>query len=818
VISAAPAARRGTASPPQECFHCRLPVPPGVTFGHVSAGGWRSFCCAGCEAVAAAIESRGLDDYYRLRAAPATRPGDARDDTDPVLFDEAVVQARFVRAVGELREADLVLDGVRCPACTWLVSQTLARLPGVAAADVHFATRRARVRWDPAAAKLSTILAAIRAIGYEAWPYEEKRLAMIEALERRTALKRILVAAFGMMQVMMYAVPGYLAPDGEITPDIESLIRWASFVLTSPVMLYSAAPFFSGAGRDLAIRRLGMDVPVALGLAAAFAASVIATVHGSGPVYFDSIAMFVFLVSGGRYLELGARLRAADALTRLARLVPQVANRLVAGSGMDTERLPSALLQPADRVLVRAGESLPADGELASSEALVNEALLSGESEPVARKRGDRLAGGAVNAGSAFILRVTAVGEDSVLGKIHRLVERSAAERPRWIEAAERASAAFVAFTLAAASLAFAFWLLVEPERALWVAVSVLIVTCPCALSLATPMALTVATGAMGRRNVVIARAAAIEALAAATDVVFDKTGTLTQGRATLRDTVVLGAMPLEACSALAAAVARGSVHPLDRALVDAAPQASAADVSEIANHPGLGVEAFVAGRRVRIGRAVFVRELNRKPVPTIDQRGETIAWLGDEEGWLATFIFTDALRPEAARAAGELRAMGLRLHVLTGDTAAVGERVAADLGIDDLDARATPQRKVDYLRALQLAGARVVMVGDGINDAPVLGRSDVAIAMGSGADLAQVRADAVLLSDSLADLVRAMRLARRTRAVIRENLGWALAYNLVAIPLAVAGLVTPVVAGIGMSASSLVVAANALRLRRADP
>ena len=384
--------------------------------------------------------------------------------------------------------------------------------------------------------------------------------------------------------------------------------------------------------------------------------------------------------------------------------------------------------------------------------------------------------------------------------------------------AARRGTApAFVAFTLAAASLAFAAWLAFEPQRALWVAVSVLIVTCPCALWLATPMALTVATAAMGRRNVVFARAAVIEALAGATDVVFDKTGTLTQRRATLRKALALGALPREDCIALAAGVARGSAHPLDRALVDAAPEASACEVSELVNHPGQGVEARVAGRRMRVGRATFVKALHRQPVPTIDKPGETIAWLGDEDGWLAAFTFTDAMRPEAARAVRELRAMGLRVHVLTGDTAAAGERVAADLGIDDLDARATPQRKVDYLRALQLAGCRVVMVGDGINDAPVLGQSDVSVAMGGGADLAQVRADAVLLSDSLLDLVRAMRLARRTRTVIRENFGWALAYNLIAIPLAIAGLVTPAVAGIGMSASSLVVAANALRLGRGD-
>ncbi|HET9652884.1 MAG TPA: heavy metal translocating P-type ATPase metal-binding domain-containing protein, partial [Usitatibacter sp.] len=363
-------ARAGRA---QDCFHCGLPVPAGTAFGHEADGRWRAFCCAGCEAVSRSITGLGLDDYYRLREARAA-PGAPRERDDLAAFDEPAIRGRFVRSLpGGLDEAEILLEGLRCAACAWLVEQSLARLVGVTSAEVHYSTRRARVRFDPSLAKPSDILSGVARVGYSAWPYEEGRLALVESRERRTLLRRLWVAGLGMMQVMMYAYPAYIAAEGEITADIESLMRWAGLLLTLPVIGYSAGPFFAGSWRDLRLKRLGMEVPIALGLAVAFLASAWSTVSGAGAVYFDSVTMFVFLLLGGRYLELLARMRAGRSLQHLARLVPRTALRLARDDALDPETVPVAALRPGDRVLVKPGESVPADGELESDVATLGE-------------------------------------------------------------------------------------------------------------------------------------------------------------------------------------------------------------------------------------------------------------------------------------------------------------------------------------------------------------------------------------------------------------------------------------------------------------
>jgi Cu2+-exporting ATPase len=618
-----------------------------------------------------------------------------------------------------------------------------------------------------------------------------------------------------MMQVMMYAVPTYLAGEGEIGADSASLLRWAGLVLTLPVLIYSAGPMFRGAWRDLRERHLGMDVPVALGLAVAFLGSAWNTLAGSGEVYFDSVTMFVFLLLGARYLEMAARGRAGQALLPLARLVPQAAHRLDRPGSLESTQVPATGLAPGDRVLVRPGETLPADGELESAQATLDEAWMTGESRPVVHAAGDVLLGGAVNAGSALVMRVQRVGEATSISSIHRLMERALGERPRWAAAAQRAVPPFIAGVLIAALAAFLAWLAIDPARAPWIAVSVLIVTCPCALALAAPAAVTLAAGAFARRRVVVARLDAVEALAGVTDVVFDKTGTLTAGRAVLAETFAFHHGNAPRMLALAASLSRGSSHPLDAAILEAACGMEAPPATRHASFPGEGVEAMVDGARLRLGRAEFAGALHGMSVPLafIGAR-DPVAWLADESGWLAAFRFTDRMRVDAQPALDRLRAQGVHVHLLSGDSRDVVRRLALELGIERWEAEATPAAKRAYVRALQSVGARVAMVGDGINDAPVLAQADVSLAMGSGADVARMRADMVLLADSPGDVAGALALARKTRRIVRQNLGWALAYNAIAIPLAVAGLVTPLAAGIGMSASSLVVVANALRLR----
>jgi Cu2+-exporting ATPase len=708
-----------------------------------------------------------------------------------------------------------VIEGMRCPACAWLLERALARVPGVSSFEVNFTTRRARLAWDPAASRLSRLLAAAGTVGYKAWPHEPGRLALVEERERRTLLRRLWVAGLAMMQVMMYAVPAYLAGEGEMTADVVQLMRWAGLVLTAPVLAYSAAPFLAGAWRDLSRGRAGMDVPIALGLAAATVASVVATLRGQGDVYFDSITMFVFLLLGARYLEVVARARAGDALQHLARLVPQTAHRFRGPGDALTEEVAVARLAAGDRVLVRPGETVPADGILESADALVSEAWLSGESRAIARSHGERLVGGGVNAGSACVIRVERVGEETTLSAIQRMMERALAERPRWVEAAQRASEFFVVAILAVAAAAGVAWLFIDPARAPWVAVAVLVVTCPCALALAAPLAATAACGALARVNLVVSRAGAVEALAGASDVVFDKTGTLTYGLPRLLQTVPLGPHGAAHALSLAARLARWSAHPIDQALARAAGIGDGMAAERHRSFPGAGIEGWVAGARLRLGRAAFVQELHGRPAPlTWIHTTDTTVFLGDERGWIAGFRLGDEIRPEAGEALACLRSLGMRVHLLSGDERGVAEAVAAALAIDHVVAPASPEGKLAYVRGLQQAGARVVMVGDGINDAPVLARADVSVAMGGGADLAQVRADAVLLSDSMADFARACMIARKARQVMRQNLAWALLYNVIALPVAVAGGLTPLVAAVGMSASSLAVVANVLRLR----
>jgi Cu2+-exporting ATPase len=505
-------------------------------------------CCAGCQAVAQAIVANGLADYYRHRDALPESPREALPQAlaDFGLFDHPDVQKNFVRRAegpaGEHeQEAALILEGITCAACVWLNESHVRRQPGVTAVDINYTTRRARVRWDERVTSLSAILEAIAAIGYRAHPYDIGRAEELAQKERKAALWRLFVAGFGMMQVMMYAVPVYLA-DGDMTPDIEQLMRWASLILTLPVILYSSAPFFVSAWRDLKLRRVGMDVPVALGVGAAFAASVWATLIAAGEVYFDSVTMFVFFLLTGRYLEMMARQKAARSVETLARAIPAFATRLGAwplgSADAAGERVAVAELRAGDAVQVKPGETVPADGVVLDGESAADESLLTGESLPVPKRAGDGLIGGSVNTASPLVMRVERVGEATRVAAIQRLMERAAAEKPRLVEMADRVAGRFiVALLVLAIATAFGWWW-VDPSRALWIFVAVLVVSCPCALSLATPAALTVATGALAARGVLVTRGHAIEALARADRFVFDKTGTLTVGRMELVETI----------------------------------------------------------------------------------------------------------------------------------------------------------------------------------------------------------------------------------------------------------------------------------------
>lgn len=694
--------------------------------------------------------------------------------------------------------------GMHCAACSGLIEDALRKLPGVAGASVNPASARLALRWRPAQLALADVLAALQAIGYRASPDVAASARELRRRERRQALWRLFVAGFLMMQVMMMATPAYVAEAGELSADLAQLLRWGSWVMTLPVMAFAAGPFFSGAWRQLRAGRLGMDVPVALGIAVTFVASTGALFDPQGPlgheVYFDSLTMFVALLLLARWFELGARHRAAEALEAVAGALPTVAERLLDDGG--SERVPPEALRVGDRIRVAAGEAFAADGAVLAGQGFVNEALLTGESAPVAKAAGDAVVAGSINLDGPLVVAVQRVGADTTAQGIVRLMQQAQSQRPLASGVLDRVAAGFTAVVLLLALGAGLAWWWVDASRAVAVAVAVLIVTCPCALTLAAPAAWLTASGALARRGLLLADLSALERLCHVDTVVFDKTGTLSEDRLLLRRHWAQGA-DADALLAVARSLAALSRHPHAQALADGAPAGTWHDVREVA---GRGVEARDAtGQLWRLGAPGWVSAAPDPAARLAFGCGDCVLWLD----------LAEAPRADAAEAVQALKAQGRRVRLLSGDQPAAVARMAGALDIAHWHAGATPEAKLAAVRDWQGRGERVLMVGDGINDAPVLAAADVRIAMGQGAMLARGAADALLVSNRLMAVPQALALARKTRRVLRQNLAWAALYNLACVPLALAGLLPPLAAGIGMAASSLAVVLNAQRLAR---
>jgi len=800
--------------PPDTCFHCGEPNPRSPQWHAVLDGTDRRFCCAGCLAITQTICLSGLDQFYRHRISSGAWLSDPDDDPSERDAGAAEAAGLVITLDGELCEASLLLEGIRCAACTWLVERYLERRPGVEDVRVNFATRRASVRWNARETTLAEVLRAIAAIGYRGHPYDPDRREALMQRERRSLLLRTGIALLFSMQVMMLALPAYFSVDG-VEAEFATLMGWASLVLTLPVIAYSATPFFKGALRDLAMRRAGMDVPVALGIGGAFVASAWATLSGSGAVYYDSVTMFVALLLVARLFEQRARQKAGDAIEAIAHDVPAAVLRLPDyPDAQRRETVAVASLRVGDHLCVPAGATVPADGEVVDGRSSVEEALLTGESWPRAKTPGDTVLAGSINGGSPLIVRVSAAGQGTALAALTRLVERASNTRPRVARLADKVAAGFVAALLVLAGGAGLVWWYLDPSRALAVTFAILVVSCPCALSLATPAALASAAASMGRRQILAVRADALETLSRVTHVVLDKTGTLTTGRVELISLAPLGAHDAAQCLAIASALQLGVSHPIAAALrARVEPSFLARDVVAVAGH---GVEGTIAGRRYRCGRPEWVGEMHEAPIPASVRQSaadETPVALGDADGWLAWLTFGDTLRPSAAALVASLKRMGIAVSLVSGDRWHTVRQVADAVGIADFRANARPEEKRAIVASLQRQGAIVAMVGDGINDAPSLAQANVSLALGSAASLTQWTADVVALGDDLSRIADAFTGSRRVFRVIRQNLAWALVYNLIAIPLAAVGYLTPFAAALGMSLSSVLVVGNALRL-----
>ncbi len=820
-------------APASTCFHCGLPLPQGQAIWARIDEQQRAFCCAGCRSVCEAIHAAGLAGFYHRTPPGGILAPPAAPPEQLAVYDLDAVQEGLVSGSGADRECQLYVEGIHCAACVWLIEHALQSMPGVREARVNLTGRRMRIAWDSNRLKLSAILQRLGEIGYAAVPFDPHSAANRRQQHDRALLYRLAFAGVAAMNLMWISIALYAGADqGEFRP----LFQWLGLVIATPTLLYAGFPFLRGAIGGLRGGQLTMDLPIALGATITYLYSLAVTLTGHGDVYWDTVVNLLFIILVGRYLESVSKHRAVAATQRLLELQPQAARVL---HEADERLVPIRAVQLGDRVMVRPGERIPVDGTVLAGTSSVDESMLTGESAAVPKQPGNHVAAGTLNGAGVLQLRTEGLLADTALGRIVQLVEEAQASKAPIQSLADRVVPWFVAMTLILASATFLWWLRVDLVTAVTAATAVLIITCPCALGLATPMAFAVASGAGARRGILVKHGAALEHLARIDHLVLDKTGTLTEGRpsviridsATGRWTASAGAAvapPAELRDILGrlAALEWRSEHPIAAAIVGFADEVKipfrGLPVTDVEVLPGCGVLGRVSGRELAVGTATWLRE--RVGVDTSAFEDLTAARWGDdasvvfvtENGDLRMALSVrDPLRPGAADVLRRLKRQGLQVTMLTGDRRETARRIADEIGGTAFIAEVRPGDKDRVIRGLQARGQRVAMVGDGINDAPALTRADVGIAMGHGTDVSIASADIVLMGRDLTRLEQAVELARHMLTTIRQNLGISLVYNAVMVPLAMAAWVTPLVAAIAMPLSSLAVIGNSARLQR---
>ncbi len=793
----------------------------------------RNFCCTGCKSVCEAIFAAGLEGFYKRTPEGEIFGPPPEPPKDLAVFDLDAVQEEFTDTAGESREINLLVEGIHCAACVWLIEKGLCAMPGVEEARVNLTGRRLRVRWDNGRLKLSRILRRLADLGYAAAPFDPESAEGAIGRENRAMLYRMAWAGFAMMNLMWISIALYAGAD---QGEFRGLFQWLGFLIATPTLLYSGAPFFRGAWSGLRSGHLSMDLPIAIGVTTTYVYSLYVTLGISriGDVYWDTVVNFLFVILVGRYLEAISRRKAVASSQRLLDLQPKVATRLDGDSGESESVVPVRALKLGERVLVRPGERIPVDGVVISGGSGVDESMLTGESRPVAKTLGDQVVAGTINGAGVLTVRIGALLRETALGRIIRLVEDAQASKAPIQRLADRIVPWFVAATLGLATLTFLIWMQVDVEVAVMAATAVLIITCPCAFGMATPMAVAVATGLAASRGILVKNGAVLERLSSIDHVVFDKTGTLTLGRPTV---IGLASAPgrwrqLDGPHDLAPeerdvlaglqALERLSEHPIAAAILDLCERAEigriAALVDAVEVAPGLGIKGHIEGVEILAGSREWLTRNGVQPWPDGDEQSAGTSGLvhcaraGREVLRLGV---ADPLRPDAARVIARMRERGIRVTLLTGDRRETAEAIAVQLGGGvEVIAEVMPEDKDRVIAELQRGGRRVAMVGDGVNDAPALVRADVGIAMGSGTDVSIASADIVLMSSELGRVEEAARLSRRTLRTIRQNIGISVVYNLIMVPLAMAAVITPLIAAISMPLSSLAVIGNSARIR----
>jgi P-type Cu2+ transporter len=808
----------------QACYHCGNDVAANTHLKLELGGTYRSFCCSGCMAIAQTIHGEGLEVFY-ARRVPGERPDlDGISEAIPerlLPYDDPLLLARFTRSLGDSQlETILKLEKIRCAACVWLCEHFVRRIPGVHDVQINYATQKAHIQFDPSQASLAGLLYAIERIGYGAWPFEPSLALEKAKKERRQLLTRLGVALLGMMQVMMYAWPTYLG-DSDISKESELLLNWASWALTIPVMVYSAGPIFQSAWHSIRLfgssKMLGMDVPIALALALAFIAGTINLVNGSGEHYFDSITMFVAFILGARYVELLARQDAQGGAEALAKQLPATCERFTHyPESAELKSVPVVKCQIGDYLRVPAGAVIPADGQLIAGQCSLDESLLTGESKPIRKELGDTLYAGTHNIQNPLVMVITAVGQSTRIAGIAALLDNALQAKPALVGLAEKWAGHFVLFLIGSAVLSTAVWLAIDPARAWTVLVAVLVASCPCALSLAVPTAMAASQGAVTKLGLLIVRGHVMENLVKVTDIILDKTGTLTMGEPELKEVELFRTdFDRSMALAIAAGLEEGQSHPLALAFIRAAHQAGITPHSPemlVNNQLGSGVRA---GNFV-LGSQAWMQSLGHMKEAIHPHSGEYgTVFLADEQGLIARFVFLDTPRAGVNELLDMAKRRSITVHMVSGDDAVTVGWWAGYFGMTHFHGAISPEGKYAFIEALQAEGRICLAIGDGINDAPLLAKANVSVAIGSGSPLASASADAILTATSLVPLAKALLMADRTKAVIQQSLLWAFVYNVVAIPVAMMGWVNPWVAGIGMALSSLAVTLNAWRLRK---
>jgi P-type Cu2+ transporter len=793
------------------CYHCGELVPGDSDYQVTITGEPQPMCCPGCRAVATLIADSGLESFYRHRTALNSRPDlvDAETPQHYGVFDEASVNRAFTDQDEQgLMHTRLLLGGISCAACTWLIEQTLLQDRGVHRAAVNLGQSRLDVSFDPRLISLSQIFQRVDALGYKTRPFARNTQLEQLARDQKTNLRQLAVAGLGMMQVGMFAIALHAGDIQGMEAQYQSLLRWVSLLVASFVVFYSSRTFFEAAWRHLRAGSLVMDLPVSLAIALAWLASIWATITGGGQVYFDSVVMFTFFLLLGRFLERRARSQHKLLWFNTESSLP-VAVKVQRRQQWQT--VARQTLKVDEIILIPQGSTVPVDVEILSGTSDMDERTFNGEHRLRQVAAGDTVFAGTVSATGALQARIIATCADTRLAALQRSVEYAQGEKPAIAQLADRIAAHFIAFVLVVTVATACTWLVLDPSRALWISLSVLVVSCPCALALATPAALTAAANGLRRSGVIVRGENAIEALAGTSHLIFDKTGTLTRGQFELCDVVLLGTTREEEILQLAAALQLYSNHPLARAFAEVATQYHFDSVKYCV---GEGLEGSFGNQLYRLGSMNFCRQLaddlTHPPAPNrywiaLCREGEPLAWLGLE----------DNIRAEACKVVSDAQGQGLVVELLTGDSSTAGAELANTLGIARANTGYSPEEKMAHVQQLQHSGAIVSMVGDGLNDAPVLGVADASFAVAAATDLARTQADFILTEDNLGGVLTTWSKARWCRSIIRQNLAWALTYNLCGIPLAATGYIAPWAAAIGMSASSLLVVLNSLRLNR---